>query len=99
MSSRKQSKVAAPRSKRAILGIWLAAVLSLGLLFLAGQALLSDLGSFRACNTPGALSISNCGKQGLNVGDFVIFVWLVLSAALALSLCTAALRTIPRRRK
>lgn len=76
-----------------IIGFWLASFTSLGLLWLAGRAVLSDLGSFRNCNSgTGILSVSSCGKQSLNPGDFILIGLFVLAAFFSFSLLTGAWR-------
>jgi hypothetical protein len=76
-----------------IASFWLAGIASLGLLWLAGRAVMSDLGSFRNCNGgTGILSVSSCGKQSLNPGDFILLGLFVLAACFSLSLLTGAWR-------
>lgn len=80
-------------SRAFIASFWIAGGLSLGLLWFAVRAVLSDLGSFRSCSEgTGVLGITMCGKQSMNVGDFVLTGLLALSASLSFSLLTGAWR-------
>jgi hypothetical protein len=73
--------------------MWAASVGSLALVWLAARAVMSDFGSFRNCNGgTGILSVSSCGKQSLDLGDFIILGLFALSACLSFSLVTAAWR-------
>jgi hypothetical protein len=102
MSKRRdhKGKYAVKRSARAIMGVWVAAILSLGLLAVVGRALLAEIGSFRACDpNSDVLGIHSCGKQGVNVGDFILLGFFVLAAILTISFCNAAWQTISRRAK
>lgn len=88
----KSSRSAKPRRSPIIITfVWLSGLVSLGLLYAAANAVVSDFGSFRSCssNTSG-LSVSNCGKTSLNPGDMILMVLFVLAAVLAISLMTAA---------
>jgi hypothetical protein len=77
-----------------VVALWVLSLLSVGLLYLAGNAVDADLGSFRSCNSNNSgLTISNCGKQGLNFGDVVLFILFALAACLVVTLFTAAWRT------
>lgn len=76
-----------------IIGIWTASIASLALLWLTSRAVMSDLGSFRACSGgTGILSITSCGKHSLDIGDLVIVGLFGLSAFFSFSLLTAAWR-------
>jgi hypothetical protein len=90
----KLKKKVVQRPATAVLGgMWVGSVLSLGLLYIAGDALLSDLKAFRACSSnSNGLVVNNCGKQSFNPGDAVLLGLFILAAFLALSVCTAALR-------
>ena len=80
-------------SRPFIASFWIAGTSSLGLVWLATRAVLSDLGSFRSCSEgTGVLGITSCGKQSLNVGDFVLMGLLALSAGFSFSLLTGAYR-------
>ncbi len=73
--------------------MWAAGVISLGLVWLAARAVMSDFGSFRSCNdNTGILTVSSCGKHSLNLGDFIMLGLLALTACLSVSLLTAAWR-------
>lgn len=93
-----EGKYAKAYSKKFIAFLWFSSLVSILLLYLAGTALTDTMSAFQSCsgNSTG-LSISNCGKQGLNVGDIIIFTLFVLSAALTVSLVTASLRATKRR--
>ena len=88
--SKKQVRRAAPG---AIIASWVGSLLSVGLLYLCAKMVLSDFASFRSCasNNTG-LYISSCGKQSINVGDFIFVLLFVASAVLTLSLFTHAWR-------
>lgn len=93
-----EGKYAKPYSKKFILSLWVGSILSIFLLYLAGTALTDTMSAFQSCSSNSTgLSISNCGKQGLNVGDIIIFVLFALSATLTVSLVTASLRATKRR--
>jgi hypothetical protein len=78
--------------------IWLGSIVSLGILAFMALAVKSDLASFRSCNANSSgLSITSCGKQGLNIGDILLLGLFILSAALVVTLLTAASRTIRGR--
>lgn len=73
--------------------IWVCSILSVGLLYLAGNALTDSIAAFQSCDTNNTgLSISSCGKQGLNVGDVILFALFAASAALTVSLFTMSWR-------
>lgn len=73
--------------------LWVSTILSVGLLFLVGNALTDSVAAFQSCDTNNTgLSVSSCGKQGLNVGDVVLFVLFVAAAGLAVSLATLSWR-------
>lgn len=85
-------------SKRKLGLSWLGSLFSLGLLYVTGGAVLSTIGSFRSCNANSSgLFVRNCGKQSLNVGDFIIFAVFIASAALTVSAITAAWRITARK--
>ena len=96
----KKAKIVRQHTPRAIVSIWLGSLLSLGLLYVAAVAMKSDLGSFRSCNSNSSgLTVSNCGKASLNLGDVVLIGLFVLSACLVVTLFTAAWRTTRRPAK
>lgn len=72
---------------------WLASLGSLVLLWFAARAVMSDFGSFRSCDGgTGILTVSSCGKQSLNFGDFIFLGLFALSACFSFSLLTGAWR-------
>ena len=75
-----------------------ASILSVGLLLLAGRAVMAMLGSFRSCESNVGLTVRSCGKASLNLGDVVIVALFILCAFLAVSVCTASWR-LTRSRK
>lgn len=88
-----KGKFVRSHSKAFIVTAWTLSVISLGPLWLASRAAMSDIGSFRSCNTgTGILAISSCGKKSLDLGDLIILGLLVLSACLSFSLLTGAWR-------
>lgn len=96
--SRGQAKSAKPRSSAMVVTTWVSSLLALGLLLLSATAVKSDLGALRPCSANNGLTVTNCGKQSLNLGDLMLLTLLVLSACLVVMLCTAAWR-VSRRRK
>lgn len=93
-----EGKYAKAYSKKFIIFMWFCSLLSVLLLYFAGTALTDTMSAFQSCSTNSTgLSISNCGKQGLNFGDIIIFVLFALSATLTVSLVTASLRATKRR--
>ena len=84
-------------STKLLAASWIATILSAFLLFQAGLALSSDMSGFRSCDANSSgLTVAMCGKQSLNFGDVVLLILFVCSAALLVSIGTAALR-ITRR--
>jgi len=82
-----------PRPIWQIVTLWIVSLLSVSLLYLAGSAVDSDLGSFRSCSSNSSgLTIANCGKQGLNIGDVILLALFVLVTCLVVTLFTAAWR-------
>jgi hypothetical protein len=86
------------RSWKAIVGLWLASLLSVGLLLGSAIAVKSDLSQFRSCNSnTSGLMVHSCGKQSLNPGDLILLALFVLAALLTVSLFTGALRASRRK--
>ena len=80
-------------SKAFMAALWLASLISLVLLWLSARAVMSDFGSFRSCSaSTGILTLSSCGKQSLNLGDFALLGLFALAVCFAFSLLTAAWR-------
>ena len=80
-------------SKGFIVAAWVVSVASLGLLWAASRAVMTDLGSFRSCGTDsGILSLPSCGKHSLDMGDLIILGLFALSVCLSFSLMTIAWR-------
>ncbi len=94
----KEGKYARKYSTRFIIIAWVCSFLSLILLYLAGNAVTDSIAAFQSCNSNSTgLSIHNCGKQALNLGDIILFGLFTLSAALTVSLFTASWRATRRR--
>ncbi len=88
----------AKKSLKFVIFSWLASLVSLGILYAAGAAVYSIFSSFRSCDANSAgLSIVSCGKQSLNFGDLVIVGLFIASAALVITLFTAAWQASLRR--
>lgn len=86
-------KFAVQHSFKHLAFLWVCSILSIGLLYLAGNALTDSIAAFQSCDTNNTgLSISSCGKQGLNVGDVILFALFAASAALTVSLFTMSWR-------
>lgn len=79
-------------SKKMLSAAWVAAILSLGLLWASTTMVEASFGAFRSCSTNNVLTVSNCGKQSLNLGDLILVGLFILAAALTLSLFTHAWR-------
>jgi biotin transporter BioY len=91
------SKPLRQRSPKFVAFIWFCALLSAGFLYLMGRITYSNFSQFRSCNANSSgLLIQNCGKQSFNLGDLLILVFFVLSAALAVSMFTASWRATRR---
>lgn len=76
-----------------LLGFWAASLISLGLLYAILRVVMADFGAFRSCNgDTNILTITSCGKQSLNFGDFILLGLLGLSALFSFSLFTGAWR-------
>jgi hypothetical protein len=81
------------RSTGHLVFIWFSSFVSVGLLLLAGNAVRSDVGQFRSCNSNSSgLVIHACGKTSLNIGDLILFCLFILCAALVVSLFTHSWR-------
>jgi hypothetical protein len=94
----KKAKARREHSPAYYTSIWFGSLLSLLLLWFAANAVVSDAQSLRSCNANSAgLTVSNCGKSSINPGDLVILALFVLSAALSVTLFTAAWRTVKRK--
>lgn len=90
-----EGKFARRHSLAFIAGTWIGSFVSLGILYLTGAAVTAELSGFRSCSSNNSgLQVVNCGKQSLNFGDVVLIVLFILSAALAVTMFTAAWRTI-----
>lgn len=95
-----QPKPARQHSTGFIVTTWVGAVLSLGLLLLVAMAVRSDLGALKPCSANNSgLSVTNCGKTGLNTGDLLLLALFVLSACLVVTLFTAAWQMTRRKSK
>lgn len=91
MSKRhKDGKYAPKHSVRTILLTWLAAFVSIGLIYLVLRLFASDLAAFRSCGHNDSLKLNTCGKQGLNVADGLIFLLLVACVTLSIGLFSRA---------
>jgi hypothetical protein len=89
----KSKRTGQPPSKKLFVTTWIGVLLSIGLLFEAGSAVLSDLTGFRSCNSnTSGLSVAVCGKQSVNFGDIMLMILFVAAAALVVSLATVAWR-------
>ncbi len=86
------------RSNSYVIFSWLATLLSIGLLYAAGNAVVSDFASFQSCTTNQGLAIQSCGKSSINFGDIVLVGLLVLSSALVVSLVTGSIRATKGRK-
>jgi hypothetical protein len=85
------------RSPVFIIGTWVVGLASLGLVWLASRAVMSDFGGFRSCNgNTNILTVSSCGKHSLNLGDFVMLGLFILSVCFSVSLLTGAWRMTKR---
>ncbi len=93
-----EGKYSKRRSPGFIAGTWIAAVLSLGLLYAAGLAVSSDFAQFRSCSSNNGLALHSCGKNSLNLGDLILIALFILAALLTVTLFTAAWR-MSRRAK
>ena len=95
MSKRRgtEGKFVKQHSTRFLIFLWVSSILSLLLLYVAGNAVTDSMAAFQSCSSNSTgLEIHNCGKQALNVGDIIIFGLFALAAALTVSLFTASWR-------
>jgi len=85
-------------SPKSLALIWLAVLVSLAVAVGVGWFLTGDLIAFRSCghNNTG-LSISNCGKQGLNVSDILVILVFIAAVSVTLSLIGRAWKMSRRR--
>ena len=81
------------RSASIIIWSWTGALASVALVWPAVLVAVADLSGLRSCsvNNPG-LTINSCGKQSLNIGDFIILILFISVAVLAISAVTHAVR-------
>lgn len=88
------------RSPFVIAIAWIAAVMSLSLVYFATRAMISDILSFRSCSVnDSGLTVVSCGKQAITLGDVLLGVLLLLSILLSISLFTGAWRASRRRKR
>jgi len=81
------------RSASVIIWSWVGALTSAALLWPAVLITAADLSGLRSCNVNNSgLTISSCGKQSLNIGDFIILILVVSVAILTFSAVTHAIR-------
>lgn len=93
MSKPAKAKRTRTRSPGFIIMTWVSAVLSVGLMLLVGNGFKADIAGFRPCSVNNSgLTLSTCGRQGINIGDLVFFGLFVLSACLVVTLFTAGWR-------
>jgi hypothetical protein len=83
-----------------IIASWAGCLCSAVLLVLLGRVVVADFGGLRSCNTnSGGLTMTTCGKQGLNTGDILILLLFCLAACMVISLFTYARRVSHRSKK
>ena len=93
-------KFTVQHSMKYLVFLWFCSLLSVGLLYLSGNAVTDTMAAFQSCSSNSTgLSIHNCGKQGLNIGDIIIFALFTLSAALTVSLFTFSWRATRGRER
>jgi hypothetical protein len=81
------------RSASVMIWSWVGAVASVGLLWPAVLVMAADLSGLRSCNVNNSgLTSSACGKQSLNIGDFIILILVLSVAVLAFCAVTHAVR-------
>jgi hypothetical protein len=79
---------------------WVGSVLSLLLVYFAVTAVVNDILSFRSCSTNNTgLSVVNCGRTNIGIGDVVLGLLLILSVMLCVSLFTGAWRASRSRKR
>ena len=99
MSKRRDlsGRYAVKRSPKFVAVCWVGSVLSLALLYVLAKAVIADAASFRSCSANDAgITVVNCGKASVNFGDVLLIGLFILSAALTVSLFTAAWRVSQR---
>lgn len=75
--------------------IWSATIVSVGILFLLGQLVVSDFESFQSCNANGGnVTIANCGKESISISDVIIVVLFILSAFMVVKLVAIVTQTV-----
>ncbi len=98
MSNSKSKKKASSTIQDNKLLVWLATIVSVGILLLLGQLVVSDFESFQSCTTSGGDSmLSSCGKQSVTATDALLVVLFILSAFLVVRLGSLAIQTIRRK--
>lgn len=97
MRRNEEGKFAKAPSKKMFFGSWIGALLSLPLLWFVLKAVLSNFASFRSCNSNNnGITVVNCGKQGLNLGDVILLVLLAAAGFMAFSLWVHSIRMSKR---
>jgi hypothetical protein len=85
------------RSTSFVIITWIASILAVGLLLLIGNAVKADIAGFRSCSVNNSgLTVTSCGRQGINAGDAILFGLFVMAASLVVTLFTAAWRMTRR---
>jgi hypothetical protein len=94
--SRKSAKKE-PKSRSYKVGAWIGAALSTLLLIPTGEALGSDIISFRSCSiNSSGLFVDTCGKENVNSGDLVLVILFLGSLSIVICLITHAYRSSRR---
>jgi len=77
---------------------WLLWLISLAIFYGVARFMAADFAAFRSCSrNDTGLYISNCGKQGVNVGDLAVLALFVISLLVVVGLFNRALRMTRKR--
>jgi hypothetical protein len=88
------------RSPLLIISTIIGLILSVALLYFMGNVVKNDFSEFRSCGVNNnGITIVDCGKQSLNIGDVMLLVLFFLSAILVVTLCTATWQMVRRSSK
>jgi hypothetical protein len=91
-------RLAVHRSVSVIVWSWVGALASASLLWPAVLVMAADLSGLRSCSVNNSgLTSSSCGKQSLNIGDFIILILVLSVAILAFCAVTHAVRMSRRQ--
>ncbi|HWB39406.1 MAG TPA: hypothetical protein VG604_04200 [Candidatus Saccharimonadales bacterium] len=100
MSRAKDGKFAEKQSMGQVILAWLEGLAALAIAGVFGRFMAGILAALRSCNANNSdLSVSNCGKQGLNQSDVFVLIIFLVFVILAVNLLQRAWQQTRSRRK